>query len=112
MSYNIKTKKRDLVYKTDWDVVNSSLSKNDSYRIVTVNEDAQNKIIVENNKDGSELKFEGLDNMNINGVSFSDDEILVRISKSSSSPGDIFVYSLVTNKLKKITSNLNSKVKL
>tara|TARA_B100002051_G_C16725573_1_gene635097 strand:- start:84 stop:1949 length:1866 start_codon:yes stop_codon:yes gene_type:complete len=111
MSYNIKTKKRDLVYKTDWDVVNSSLSKNDSYRIVTVNEDAQNKIIVENNKDGSELKFEGLDNMNINSVSFSDDETLVRINAaSSSSPGDIFVYSLVTNKLKKITSNLNSKV--
>jgi len=111
MSYNIKTKKRDLVYKTDWDVVNTSLSKNDSYRIVTVNEDAQNKIIVENNKDGSELKFEGLDNMNINSVSFSDDETLVRINAaSSSSPGDIFVYSLVTNKLKKITSNLNSKV--
>ena len=111
MSYNIKTKKRDLVYKTDWDVVNSSLSKNDSYRIVTVNEDAQNKIIVENNKDGSELKFEGLDNLNINSVSFSDDETLVRINAaSSSSPGDIFVYSLATNKLKKITSNLNSKV--
>ena len=84
MSYNIKTKKRDLVYKTDWDVVNSSLSKNDSYRIVTVNEDAQNKIIVENNKDGSELKFEGLDNLNINSVSFSDDETLVRINAASS----------------------------
>ena len=111
MSYNIKTKKRELVYKTDWDVVNSYLSKQDSYRIITVNDDAQNKIIIENNKDGAELKFEGLDNMNINSVSFSDDETLVRINAASSnSPGDIYVYSLLTDRLKKITSNLNSKV--
>lgn len=111
MSYNIKTKKRELVYKTDWDVVNSYLSKQDSYRIITVNDDAQNKIIIENKKDGSELKFEGLDNMNINSVSFSDDETLVRINAASSnSPGDIYVYSLLTDRLKKITSNLNSKV--
>ena len=111
MSYNIETGARSLVYRTEWDVVNSYLSKKDSYRVITVNEDAQNKIIVNDSKDGSSLKFKGLDNLNINSVAFSDDETLIRINAASSnSPGDIYVYSLLTDELKKITSNLNSKV--
>ena len=57
MSYNIETSARSLVYKTEWDVVNSYLSKKDSYRVITVNEDAQNKIIVNDSKDGSSLNF-------------------------------------------------------
>ena len=111
MSYNIETGKRSLVHKDGWDVVNSYLSKKGSYRVITVNEDAQNKIIVKNNKDNSLVKFKGLDHMNINSVTFSDDEKMLRINAgSSSSPGDIYVYSLGTDEIKKITSNLNSKV--
>ena len=111
MSYNIETGKRSLVHKDGWDVVNSYLSKRGSYRVITVNEDAQNKIIVKNNKDNSLVKFKGLDHMNINGVTFSDDEKMLRINAgSSSSPGDIYIYNLGTDEIKKITSNLNSKV--
>jgi len=111
MSYNIETGKRSLVHKDGWDVVNSYLSKKGSYRVITVNEDAQNKIIVKNNKDNSLLKFKGLDHMNINSVTFSDDEKMLRINAgSSSSPGDIYIYNLGTDEIKKITSNLNSKV--
>ena len=111
MSYNIETGKRSLVHKDGWDVVNSYLSKKGSYRVITVNEDAQNKIIVKNNKDNSLLKFKGLDHMNINSVTFSDDEKMLRINAgSSNSPGDIYVYNLGTDEIKKITSNLNSKV--
>ena len=111
MSYNIETGKRGVVHKDGWDVVNSYLSKRGSYRVITVNEDAQNKIIVKNNKDNSLVKFKGLDHMNINGVTFSDDEKMLRINAgSSSSPGDIYVYNLGTDEIKKITSNLNSKV--
>ena len=111
MSYSIEAGKRALVYKADWDVVNSDLSKNDTYRIITVNEDAQNKIIVKHNKDNSLIKFKGLDKMNINSIAFSDDEKMMRLSAGSSgSPGDIYTYNILTDELKKITSNLNSKV--
>ena len=111
MSYSIEAGKRALVYKADWDVVNSDLSKNDTYRIITVNEDAQNKIIVKHSKDNSLIKFKGLDKMNINSIAFSDDEKMMRLSAGSSgSPGDIYTYNILTDELKKITSNLNSKV--
>ncbi len=46
MSYNLNNGDRSIVYKTNWDVAFSYLSKNDSFRVVAVNEDAQNKIIL------------------------------------------------------------------
>ena len=111
MSYNIKNGERSIVYKTDWDVAFSYLSKNNSYRVIAVNEDAQNKLTITNTSDQSNINLFGFENMNINSVGFSEDEKLLRVSAGSpNSPGDIYTYELSTNKLNKITSNLNSKV--
>ena len=111
MSYNLKNGERSTIYKTNWDVAFSYLSKNNSYRVIAVNEDAQNKLTIKNMSDQSDLNLIGFENMNINSVGFSDDEKLLRVSAGSpNSPGDIYTYELSTNKLNKITSNLNSKV--
>ncbi len=111
MSYNLKNGERSTVYKTNWDVAFSYLSKNNSYRVIAVNEDAQNKLTIKNMSDQSDLNLIGFENMNINSVGFSDDEKLIRVSAGSpNSPGDIYTYELSTNKLNKITSNLNSNV--
>ena len=49
--------------------------------------------------------------MNIDGVYFSENEEILRISaRSSKSPGEIYTYNLTNNELNKITSNLNSKI--
>ena len=111
MTYNLKSGKRSLVYKTNWDVTRSSLSKNDKYRVVTVNQDAQNKLVVKRTKDDFEVSFKGLDKMNINSILFSDDEKFARISAgASNSPGDIYVYNMESEELKQITSNLNPEI--
>ena len=111
MSYNLKNGERSTVYKTNWDVAFSYLSKNNSYRVIAVNEDAQNKLTIKNMSDQSDLNLIGFENLNINSVGFSDDEKLLRVSAGSpNSPGDIYTYELSTNKLNKITSNLNSNV--
>ena len=111
MSYNLKNGERSTVYKTNWDVAFSYLSKNNSYRVIAVNEDAQNKLSIKNMSDQSDLNLIGFENMNINSVGFSEDEKLLRVSAGSpNSPGDIYTYELSTNKLNKITSNLNSNV--
>ena len=111
MSYNLKNGERNTVYKTNWDVTFSYLSKNNSYRVTAVNEDAQNKLTIKNMSDQSDLNLIGFENMNINSVDFSEDEKLLRVSAGSpNSPGDIYTYELSTNKLNKITSNLNSNV--
>mgnify|MGYP001165464653 FL=1 len=111
MSYNIESGNRSLVYKTDWDVTRHFLTKNDKFSVITVNEDAQSQIIVRNNKDSSIVNFKGIENLNINSVSFSDDEKMVRINAgSSNSPGDIYTYDIDSEVLNQITSNLNSDV--
>ena len=111
MSYNLKNGERSTVYKTNWDVAFSYLSKNNSYRVIAVNEDAQNNITIKKMSDQSNLNLIGFENMNINSVGFSEDEKLLRVSAGSpNSPGDIYTYELSTNKLNKITSNLNSNV--
>ena len=111
MSYNLKNGERSIVYETDWDVTFSYLSKNDSYRVIAVNEDAQNKLTITNTSEQSNVDLFGFENMNINSVGFSEDEKFLRVSAGSpNSPGDIYTYELSTNKLNKITSNLNSKV--
>ena len=111
MSYNLKNGERSTVYKTNWDVTFSYLSKNNSYRVTAVNEDAQNKLTIKNMSDQSDLNLIGFENMNINSVDFSEDEKLLRVSAGSpNSPGEIYTYELSTNKLNKITSNLNSNV--
>ena len=111
MSYNLKNGERNTVYKTNWDVTFSYLSKNNSYRVTAVNEDAQNKLTIKNMSDQSDLNLIGFENMNINSVDFSEDEKLLRVSAGSpNSPGEIYTYELSTNKLNKITSNLNSNV--
>ena len=111
MSYNLKNGERSIEYKTNWDVAFSYLSKNNSYRVIAVNEDAQNKLTIKNMSDQSDLNLIGFENMNINSVGFSEDEKLLRVTAGSpNSPGDIYTYELSTNKLKKITSNLNSNV--
>lgn len=111
MSYNIESGNRSLVYKTDWDVTRHFLTKNDKFSVITVNEDAQSQIIVRNNKDSSIVNFKGIENLNINSVSFSDDEKMVRINAgSSNSPGDIYTYDIESEVLNQITSNLNSEV--
>ena len=111
MSYNLKNGERSIEYKTNWDVAFSYLSKNNSYRVIAVNEDAQNKLTIKNMSDQSDLNLIGFENMNINSVGFSEDEKLLRVSAGSpNSPGDIYTYELSTNKLNKITSNLNLNV--
>ena len=111
MSYNLKNGERNIVFETDWDVAFSYLSKNNSYRVIAVNEDAQNKLTITKMSDQSNLNLIGFENMNINSVGFSDDEKILRVSAGSpNSPGDIYTYELSTNKLNKITSNLNSNV--
>lgn len=111
MSYNMTSGERDLVYKTDWDVRNSYLTKNNTYRVISINEDAKNRLVVINNNENSTLNFKGLEGLNIDGVYFSENEEILRISvRSSKSPGEIYTYNLTNDELIKITSNLNSKI--
>ena len=54
MKYDITTGKKEKLYEAKWDVVWMTLSYNEKYRVIYVNEDAQNKLHLFDQKTGKE----------------------------------------------------------
>ncbi|GET34429.1 peptidase S9 [Prolixibacter bellariivorans] len=111
VKYNLADGSREPVYQTNWDVVFSYNSENEKYRVIGVNEDARNKIIVLDNATGQEVAFPDIPDGNILGVSISDNEDMMRLSVGTSkAPTNIYVYNFETKDLKKLTNSLNPDI--
>lgn len=112
MKYDISTRKKEKLYETNWDVVWMAISNNEKYRIIYVNEDAQNKLHLFDHKTGKELAFPKMQDGTIQSVSISRDENKMSITVGSSkAPGNLFVYDFNTKALKKLTNTLNPEIK-
>ncbi|NOQ92529.1 MAG: prolyl oligopeptidase family serine peptidase, partial [Flavobacteriaceae bacterium] len=113
VKYEITTGKKETIFETNWDVANSYLSKNEKYRIVSINEDGKNNLIILDNKTGKKIEFPAIPDGDIKGVSISDSEKLMRLTVGTSkSPNNIYVYNFETKKLKQLTNTLNPELNL
>ena len=111
VKYSIADGSREPIYQTNWDVAFSYNSENEKYRVIAVNEDARNKIIVLDNATGQEVAFPDIPDGNILGVSISDKEDMMRLSVGTSkAPTNIYVYNFETKDLKKLTNSLNPDI--
>ncbi len=112
MKYDIETGKKEKLYEAKWDVVYMTLSHNEKYRVIYVNEDAQNKLHLFDHKTGKELDFPKIEDGTIQGVSISRDENKMSITVGSSkAPNNMYVYDINTKDLKKLTNTLNPEIK-
>jgi dipeptidyl aminopeptidase/acylaminoacyl peptidase len=112
MKYDIKTGKKEKLYESKWDVVWMALSYNEKYRVIYVNEDAQNKLHLFDHKTGSELDFPVINDGTIQSVNISRDENKMSITMGSSkAPNNMYVYDFSTKELKKLTNTLNPEIK-
>lgn len=111
-SLNLETKERKLVYKTDWNVMYSYLSKNEKYRVIGINEDGKNNLVIlDNSASGQVVDFPDIPDGNITAVRISDSENKMRLSVGSSkAPSNAYVYDFTTKKLKKLTETLNPDI--
>jgi len=111
-SLNLETKERKLVYKTDWNVMYSYLSKNEKYRVIGINEDGKNNLVIlDNSASGQVVDFPDIPDGNITAVRISDSENKMRLSVGSSkAPSNAYVYNFTTKKLKKLTETLNPDI--
>ncbi|MEG9328237.1 S9 family peptidase [Salinimicrobium catena] len=99
------------VYETNWDVMYSYLSENDKYRVIAINEDGKNRLIVQNNETGEEIDLPEVPDGDIKAVNISDSENLMRLTiGTSKTPNNLYVYDFRTNEIKKLTNTLNSKI--
>ncbi|MGB5262920.1 MAG: S9 family peptidase [Lutimonas sp.] len=111
VAYEIETGNRDILFETNWDLMYSYLSENEKYRVIAINEDGKNSLIIRNNSDGKEIEVPDFPDGDISAVNISDSEKLIRMSVSTStSPGNIYVYNLATRDLKKLSETLNKDI--
>ncbi len=113
MKYEISTGTREVLFETDWDVMYSYLSENEKYRVIAINEDGKNSLLVIDNNTGQAIDFPAVPDGDISSVSVSESENLMRLSiGTSKAPGNIYVYDFETEKLKKLTETLNPEINI
>ena len=106
--YTIDSDTDEVIYETDWDVMYSYLSKNETFRIIGINEDGKNVIRVFDTQTNEALNLPDFDGGDITSISFSEQENKIRVSVGSSKmPNDLFVYNLEDQSVKKLTNSLN-----
>lgn len=111
VEYEIATGKRKTIFETGWDVMYSYVSEKEKYRVIAINEDGKNTLVIKNNATGENVDFPQITDGDILGVTISDSEKLMRLSVGTSkSPSNMYVYNFETKELKKLTETLNPEI--
>lgn len=111
VKYNINTGKSQKIYEDKWDVNFMSLSENEKYRTLFINEDGKNKILLFDHSTGKPLELPEFKDGDVSNViiSNSENKLLLTVG-SSTSPANLYLYDIPTKNLKQLTSALNKKI--
>ena len=111
VEYEIATGNRKTIYETNWDVMYSYVSENEKYRVIAINEDGKNTLVVKNNETGANIDFPQIPDGDVLGVNISDSEKLMRLTVGTSkAPANLYLYNFETKELKKLTESLNPEI--
>ena len=111
VEYEITTGILKTIFETNWDVMYSYVSENEKYRVIALNEDGNNTLIIKNNATGETIDFPQIPDGDILGVNISNSEKLMRLSVGTSkSPSNLYVYNFETKERKKLTETLNPEI--
>ena len=110
-SYNLGTGEKEVVYETGWDLMYAYYSYNHTYQVIGINEDAKTVVKMVEVASGKEVEMPDFEGGDISGVSISRSEQKIRLSVgSSTSPGNIYVYTLEGKNLHQLTNTLNPEI--
>jgi dipeptidyl aminopeptidase/acylaminoacyl peptidase len=111
VDYEIATGLRKTIFETNWDVMYSYTSENEKYRVIAINEDGKNSIIIKNNATGENVDFPKIPDGDVLAVNISDKEKLMRLTiGTSKSPANLYVYDFDAKSLKKLTESRNPEI--
>lgn len=111
VAYEIASGNRETLFETNWDVMYSFLSEHEKYRVIGINEDGKNTLIIQDNESGKRVDFPQIPDGDIQGISISDSENLMRLTVGTSrSPENLYLYNFGTKELKKLTETLNPEI--
>ncbi len=112
MKYNLETGETTEVYKDNWDISYAYHSHNERYFVVGINQDAQTKIrIFDNKNDGKEVEFPDFKGANVIEVTISrsEENMSFYLSQSNATP-DLYVYNFKSGTYKKLTNSMNPEI--
>lgn len=111
VKYHINSGKAEKLYEDKWDVASMSLSENERFHTIFVNEDGKNKVLLFDHKTNQPIDFPEIKDGDVLGVDISESEknLLLTVG-SSTSPQNLYVYNLDKKNLKQLTSTLNKEI--
>ena len=111
VKYNIGTGQKDKIYETNWDVAYMQLSENGKYRVIGINEDGRNKVLLFDHATGKALDFPSVTGGDVQGVTISPSEKNMILSVASDkSPNNLWLYNFDSKQLKQLTRTLSAEV--
>lgn len=111
VKYNLQTGVSQKLYSTNWDVVDMTLSENEKYHTITINEDGKNKVLLFDHSSGKHLDFPAIADGDIETVLISPSEKnMLLTAGSSKTPHNLFVYNFEKKELKQLTQTLNKAI--
>lgn len=111
VKYNINSGEKETYYKDSWDIAVMSISENENFHTIFVNEDGRNKVLLFDHKTNEPIDFPEIMDGDVLGVSISESEknLLLTVG-SSTSPRNLYVYNMDNKTLKQLTSTLNKEI--
>ena len=111
IKYHINSGKAEKLYEDKWDVAYMSLSENERFHSIFVNEDGKNKVLLFDHKTNQPIDFPEIKDGDVLGVDISESEknLLLTVG-SSTSPQNLYIYNLDKKNLKQLTSTLNKEI--
>lgn len=109
--YDLGSGTIEKVREENWDISSFYFTHNGKYKVTSINEDAKNKIIIEETATGNQMELPEFDDANVVGVDFSRDEnmMMLRVG-GSDTPTNTWTYDPETKALTQITDVLNSEI--
>jgi dipeptidyl aminopeptidase/acylaminoacyl peptidase len=111
VKYNILNGTTQKIYSTNWDVAGMSLSENEKYYTLFINEDGKNKVLLFDHANNQPINFPEIKDGNVLGVIISPSEKNMLLAVGSSrSPDNLYTYNFDSKTLKQLTQTLNKQV--
>ncbi len=111
VEYDINTGTNRTLFETNWDVVSSSLSENEKYKVILVNEDARNRVILLDNTTEKQIEFPDIPDGDILNIKISKSEKNMSLAVGTSkAPLNLYAYNFESGELKKLTETLNPEI--
>jgi dipeptidyl aminopeptidase/acylaminoacyl peptidase len=111
VKYEIASGKQQKIFADKWDVSYMYTSENGKYRVIGVNADGRNKVLLFDHKTSRPLSFPKLQDGYVQGVSISPTEknMIVNVI-SDRSPVNLYSFNFATQKFDKLTNSLNPEI--